>query len=72
MCMMRVSAHVHGYIRVMVHVWRSVFSFHLHVGSMEQLRLSGLHRQCFDLLIPLAGLCASVEYVLPEAAFPIY
>lgn len=72
MCMMRVSAHVHGYTRVMVHEWRSVFSFYLHVGSVEQLRLSGLYRQCLDLLIPLAGLCAAVEHVLPEAVFPIY
>lgn len=72
MCMMCVSAHVHGYTCVMVHVWRSVFSFHFHVGSMEQLRLSGLYRQCVDLLIPLAGLCAAVEHVLPEAVFPIY
>lgn len=59
MCMMRVSAHVHGYTRVMVHVWRSVFFSHLHVGSMEQTQVARLGQTVPDLLLPLAGLCAA-------------
>jgi hypothetical protein len=58
--MMCVSAHVHGYIRVMAHVQRSVFFSDLHAGSMEQTQVARLGQTVPDLLLPLAGLCAAV------------
>lgn len=56
MYMMHVSAREHGYTRVMVHVWRSAFPSHLHVGSMEQIQVPRLVQTVLDPLLPLAGL----------------
>ena len=38
MCMKCVSAYVHGHTGIMECVCRSVYSFHLHVGTMEHTR----------------------------------